>query len=219
MALAIFDLDNTLLAGDSDHAWGNYMAERKLVDPAQHQQANDYFYQQYKAGTLDIHEYVQFVVSPLQKLTEQELETLRADFLRDVIHDMIAPGTEALLTRHRAAGDELLIITATIDVITAPIAELLNVPNLLATNPERSSDHGGFTGRIDGTPAFQSGKIQRLRDWLDRQPTQWDEQWFYSDSHNDLPLLREVDHPVAVDPDDQLRAEAERLSWPIISLR
>lgn len=218
MALAIFDLDNTLLAGDSDHAWGNYLVQRKLVDTAQHQQANDYFYQQYQAGTLDIHEYVQFVVTPLKKLSPDELEKLRIDFLRDVVENMVAPGTQALLRRHREAGDELLIITATIDVITAPIAQLLEVPNLLATIPERSSSTG-FTGRIDGTPAFQEGKIERLQGWLDKQPRQWDEHWFYSDSHNDLPLLRQVDHPVAVDPDDHLRAEAERQSWPIISLR
>ncbi len=218
MALAIFDLDNTLLAGDSDHAWGTYMVQRAMVDPNTHQAANDYFYRRYQEGTLDIHEYVNFVVTPLQKMTPEQQQKLRQEFIEEVVSGMVAPGTPDLLDKHRDAGDELLIITATIDFITAPIAKLLGVPHLLATVPQRD-EGGAFTGKISGTPAFQHGKIDRLQAWLGEQPRHWDTHWFYSDSHNDLPLLRQVKHPVAVDPDERLRAEAEHQKWPIISLR
>ncbi len=221
MALAIFDLDNTLLAGDSDHAWGQYLVERERVSTEAHQAANDYFYRQYQAGTLDIHEYVEFVVSPLQAMTEHERQILRNEFMEDVVAPMIAPGAPDLLQRHREQGDELIIITATIDFITRPIAEHLGIPHLIATLPETTLKNGEtvFTGRIQGTPAFQHGKIKRLNAWLAEQPTRYDTHWFYSDSHNDLPLLCEVDHPVAVDPDDSLRREAEARVWPILSLR
>lgn len=218
MALAIFDLDNTLLAGDSDHAWGSYLVQRRKVNADAYQQANDYFYQQYQSGGLDIHEYVAFVVGHINELSSVERDTLRREFLAEVIRPMIAPGTQALLDQHRARGDDLLIITATIDFITQPIAMELGITELLATIPEQSPD-GEFNGLITGVPAFQEGKITRLRQWLDARQTAYDQQWFYSDSHNDLPLLQTVSHPVAVDPDATLRAAAEKQSWPIISLR
>lgn len=217
MKLAIFDLDNTLLAGDSDHAWGEFLVNKGIVSDADHQRANDYFYQQYLTGTLDIHEYVAFVVKPLQQLSERDRTALRTEFVRDVVQPMIAPGAAALLQQHREQGHGLLIITATNRFVTAPIAGLLDVPNLLAT--ELEENNGEFTGRIAGTPAFQTGKIVRLHAWLEQQKTHYTEHYFYSDSHNDLPLLKEVTHPVAVDPDDALLSIAEELGWPVISLR
>ncbi|TGG91377.1 HAD family hydrolase [Natronospirillum operosum] len=218
MALAIFDLDNTLLAGDSDHAWGAFLVAQGVVDRADYQRANDYFYARYQAGTLDIHEYVQFVVQPLQELGRNKREALREQFLQEVVSSMIAPGSAALLDRHRRQGDTLLIITATIDFITRPIADLLGVPSLLATQPEQDAE-GQFTGRIDGVPAFREGKIKRLGDWLQDQDDTFPRRWFYSDSHNDLPLLEQVTDPVAVDPDPTLNQIAEHRSWPVISLR
>lgn len=218
MALAIFDLDNTLLAGDSDHAWGEFLVAQGQVTATDYAQANDYFYAQYQTGVLNIAEYVAFVVKPLQQLASAQREALRQQFLDTVVQNMIAPGARDLLHKHRAAEDELIIITATIDFITAPIAELLGVRHLLATIPEQDST-GTFTGRIAGTPAFQGGKITRLQQWLREQNQEFSEQWFYSDSHNDLPLLEQVSHPVAVDPDAKLASHAQAKGWPIISLR
>lgn len=218
MALAIFDLDNTLLAGDSDHAWGEFLVAQGQVTATDYAQANDYFYAQYLAGDLNIDEYVAFVMKPLQSLSEAKRQQLRAQFVETVVRNMIAPGTADLLAQHRAAEDELIIITATIEFITAPIAQLLGVQHLLATVPEQNAA-GHFTGRIAGVPAFQGGKITRLEQWLEARDVQFDQQWFYSDSHNDLPLLSQVTHPVAVDPDEQLASHAKTLGWPIISLR
>lgn len=218
MALAIFDLDNTLLAGDSDHAWGEFLVAQGQVTATDYAQANDYFYAQYLAGALNIDEYVAFVMKPLQSLSEAKRQQLRAQFVETVVRNMIAPGTADLLAQHRAAEDELIIITATIEFITAPIAQLLGVQHLLATVPEQNAA-GHFTGRIAGVPAFQGGKITRLEQWLEARDVQFDQQWFYSDSHNDLPLLSQVTHPVAVDPDEQLASHAKTQGWPIISLR
>lgn len=218
MALAIFDLDNTLLAGDSDHAWGEFLVAQGQVTATDYAQANDYFYAQYLAGALNIDEYVAFVMKPLQSLSEAKRQQLRAQFVETVVCNMIAPGTADLLAQHRAAEDELIIITATIEFITAPIAQLLGVQHLLATVPEQNAA-GHFTGRIAGVPAFQGGKITRLEQWLEARDVQFDQQWFYSDSHNDLPLLSQVTHPVAVDPDEQLASHAKTQGWPIISLR
>ena len=218
MALAIFDLDNTLLAGDSDHAWGEFLVAQGQVTATDYAQANDYFYAQYLAGALNIDEYVAFVMKPLQSLSEAKRQQLRAQFVETVVRNMIAPGTADLLAQHRAAEDELMIITATIEFITAPIAQLLGVQHLLATVPEQNAA-GHFTGRIAGVPAFQGGKITRLEQWLEARDVQFDQQWFYSDSHNDLPLLSQVTHPVAVDPDEQLASHAKTQGWPIISLR
>jgi HAD superfamily hydrolase (TIGR01490 family) len=218
MALAIFDLDNTLLAGDSDHAWGEFLVAQGQVPAADYAQANDYFYAQYQKGQLDIEEYVAFVVKPLQQLSPQQRESLRAEFIHTKVQPMIAAGTADLLARHRAAQDELLIITATIDFITAPIAQLLGVQHLLATVPEQT-EAGDFTGKIAGVPAFQNGKITRLEQWLSAQNAHFDQQWFYSDSHNDLPLLEKVTNPVAVNPDETLANHAKTQGWPVISLR
>lgn len=217
MRLAIFDLDNTLLTGDSDHLWGEFLVEQNLVDRAFYARENDRFYETYKAGTLDIAAYTAFAVEPLIRLGAARLRPLRDLFLKTKIEPIIAPAAPALLERHRIQGDTLLIITATNSFITEPIAELLGVDALLATEPEQIS--GRYTGRIKGTPCYREGKQVRLKGWLAAQPESYSHMTFYSDSHNDLPLLRTVQQPVAVDPDDVLRAEAERRGWRIISLR
>ncbi|HEX4895158.1 MAG TPA: HAD family hydrolase [Solimonas sp.] len=217
MRLAIFDLDNTLLAGDSDHLWGQYLVRHGVVDPEVYARENDRFYREYQAGTLDIHEYAAFSLQPLVRHGVEGLLALRARFVAEEIAPIVAPGTPALLEKHRAQGDRLLITTATGRFVTEPIAELLGVETLIATDPEIIE--GRYTGRIAGTPNFQAGKVHKLRDWLGATGTGDWERTFYSDSRNDLPLLEQAHRAVAVDPDEVLRAEALRRGWPIISLR
>ncbi|MFP1682211.1 HAD family hydrolase [Alloalcanivorax sp. C16-1] len=218
MTLAIFDLDNTLIAGDSDHQWGEFLVDRGEVDGAGYKAANDRFYQDYLDGTLDIFAYQEFVLSVLKGRDLDELHALRRDFMDQVIDALWLPAAEQLVARHRQQGDTLMIITATNDFITAPIAERLGVPHLIATTAERD-ERGGYTGRVAGVPSYRDGKVERLNDWLARHGESLDGSWFYSDSHNDLPLLGKVDHPVAVDPDDTLAREARERGWPILSLR
>jgi HAD superfamily hydrolase (TIGR01490 family) len=217
MRLAIFDLDHTLLAGDSDHLWGDFMIERGLVEREHHKRQNDRFYEDYKAGTLDIAAYTRFALEPLVRLGPARLLPLRDEFVATVIDPIVAPAAPALLERHRIQGDQLLIITATNRFITEPIAALLDVDELLATDPERIGDR--YTGNITGIPCYREGKCHRLDEWLARQDDKFSRITFYSDSHNDLALLTRVDDPVVVDPDETLRAEARRRGWPIISLR
>jgi HAD superfamily hydrolase (TIGR01490 family) len=217
MALAIFDLDHTLLTGDSDHAWGEFLIERGVVDAAAYRAANDRYYAEYQAGTLDIFDFLAFALAPLARLERGTLERLLAEFVQAQIRPMVAPGTPALLATHRARGDTLVIITATNRFVTAPVARVLGVEHLIATDPEERD--GRFTGRVAGTPCYREGKVTRLRDWMRRYDLNLTDSWCYSDSHNDLPLLTEVDHPVAVDPDPLLRREAHARGWPIISLR
>lgn len=217
MRLAIFDLDHTLLTGDSDHLWGEYMIEHGLVEREHHKRQNDRFYEDYKAGTLDIAAYTRFALEPLIRLGAQKLLPLRERFIREVVEPIIAPAAPALLERHRIQGDTLLIITATNAFITRPIAELLAVDDLLATEPEVVD--GRYTGNIAGIPCYREGKPARLAQWRAQQNERYEHITFYSDSHNDLPLLRQADQPVVVDPDDTLRAEAARNGWPVITLR
>jgi HAD superfamily hydrolase (TIGR01490 family) len=220
MRLALFDLDNTLLAGDSDVTWGRFLAEVGAVDAQAYTRANEAFYEQYVAGTLDIREFCRFVFEPLVRHPLPVLERWRREFIEERIRPMIAPGTPALLEEHRRAGHTLLIITATNRFVTQPIAELLRVPHLLATDPEFRD--GRYTGEIAGTPCFQEGKIQRLQEWLREQGEPEErigEARFYSDSRNDIPLLEAVAEPVAVDADPALEAHAEARGWPRISLR
>lgn len=217
MRLAIFDLDHTLLAGDSDHLWGQYMIRHGLVDASEFARQNDRFYADYKAGRLDIAAYMRFALEPLVRLGPEPLLPLRQRFVAEEIAPIVAPMAPALLERHRIQGDRLLIITATNRFITEPIAAELGVDDLLATDPEIVD--GRYTGNIAGTPCYQAGKAVRLAQWLKEQDERYDRTTFYSDSLNDLPLLGQVDEPVAVDPDDTLRAEAQRRRWPIISLR
>ncbi|HWV14457.1 MAG TPA: HAD family hydrolase [Cellvibrio sp.] len=217
MSLAIFDLDNTLLAGDSDYSWGEFLVKKRLVDSEEYRIANDAFYQDYKAGTLDIQAYLRFSLAPLTRHSMVELEQLHNEFMRTYIEPMMLPKAQALLQEHRARGDYLLIITATNGFVTRPIAARLGVDDILATDPEISD--GRYTGNSVGTPCFQGGKVIRLQEWLKSHEHNLAGAYFYSDSINDLPLLEQVSHPIAVDPDERLQAVAEQRGWKVISLR
>ncbi|MDX9873275.1 MAG: HAD family hydrolase [Spongiibacteraceae bacterium] len=217
MRLAIFDLDNTLLNGDSDHAWGQFLVDKGVVDADVYREANDRFYHLYQRGELDIHAYLAFALEPLTQHPMEQLMQWHNEFMREVIAPMRLAKADALLAQHREQGDFLLIITATNDFVTRPIAESLGVDELLATTCELRN--GSYTGRIVGTATFREGKVTRLQEWLQERGFSLEGSYFYSDSQNDLPLLEMVDHPVAVDPDPTLRALAEERGWPVISLR
>jgi HAD superfamily hydrolase (TIGR01490 family) len=217
MALAIFDLDNTLLAGDSDHAWGEFLVAKGIVDSDEFKAKNDEFYRQYQQGGLDIDAYLHFALSPLSKYNRRELNAMHATFMDEYITPLRLPKADALLQQHRDAGDFLMIITATNSFVTAPIADALGVKTLLASEGEIID--GRYTGRPSGIPCFKSGKVSRLKLWLAETQYSLDGSYFYSDSHNDLPLLEAVDHAVAVDPDATLNAAAVAAGWPVISLR
>jgi HAD superfamily hydrolase (TIGR01490 family) len=217
VTLAIFDLDNTLIADDSDHQWGEFLIANKLVDVDAFKIANDQFFEDYKAGCLDIVKYQEFAHAPLTKYSLDELAALHQQFMADVIEPLILPKAEALIEHHRQQGHTLLIITATNLFVTGPIAKRLGIDNILATEGEIKE--GRYTGKMQGIPCFQAGKISRLDDWLSERDEDTAGAYFYSDSHNDLPLLEQVDKPIVVDPDDTLRATAEDRNWEIISLR
>jgi len=214
LTLALFDLDNTLLNGDSDHSWGMYLADIGVVDADAQAERQDYFYQQYLNGTLDIYEFCEFQFQVLKNNSVEQLQQWRNDFLNDVVQPMINSGKPELVEQHRELGHSLVIITATNDFITRPIADRLGVETLLATTAEFSN--GRYTGKVAGTPCFQDGKVTRLREWLEENDQSLAGSFFYSDSINDLPLLEEVAKPVAVTPDDRLRAHANDLHWQII---
>jgi HAD superfamily hydrolase (TIGR01490 family) len=218
--LALFDLDNTLLAGDSDYEWGQFLVERGVLARDDYEAQNARYFEQYEAGTLDIHEYLGFALRPLAAHTPQALAAWHADFMRSRILPMIAPRARDLVARHLGAGDLCAVVTATNSFVTAPIAREFGVPHLVATEPETAA--GRFTGRVAGTPCFREGKIRRVDEWLSalgHRLGEFEASVFYSDSHNDLPLLERVRQPVAVDPDAPLAAEAGRRGWPVISLR
>lgn len=217
MNLAIFDLDNTLLAGDSDYLWGRHLIEHHVVDGPSYDRENQRFYEEYRAGTLDIYEFLSFSLRTLAENDTGSLLALRQRFLDEKIKPIIPPAARELLAWHRRQGHLLLIITATNRFVTEPIAEELGVDDLLATDPEQIG--GRYTGRVAGIPCFREGKVQRLHQWLSEHRHPLTSSWFYSDSHNDLPLLEEVTYPTAVDPDDTLRQHAEFRGWPVISLR
>jgi HAD superfamily hydrolase (TIGR01490 family) len=217
VSLAIFDLDNTLLSIDSDHAWGEFLLEQGAVDPVAYREANERFMADYNAGTLDMAAFLEMALKPLAENTPEQLAAWHQQFMASKIEPHILPKAEELLARHRTKGDTLLIITATNRFITGPIAERLGVDDLIAVEPEMVD--GRYTGRVDGVPSYREGKVIRLQAWLEAQDITMDGAWFYSDSHNDLPLLEKVDHPVAVDPDDTLRKVAEERHWRIMSLR
>ena len=217
MSLAIFDLDNTLLSIDSDHAWGEFLVEQGAVDPVAYREANERFLADYNAGTLDMAAFLEMALKPLAENTPEQLAAWHQQFMASKIEPHILPKAEELLARHRTKGDTLLIITATNRFITGPIAERLGVDDLIAVEPEMVN--GRYTGRVDGVPSYREGKVIRLQAWLEAQDLTMDGAWFYSDSHNDLPLLRKVDNPVAVDPDSALDQVAEERNWRIMSLR
>ena len=216
LALAIFDLDYTLLRGDSDHAWGEFLVERNLVAADEYRRQNDRFYAQYQAGTLDIHEYLKFALYPLTQHDRATLSAWHREFMEAKIRPMISARARELVDSHRRRGDSLLIITSTNRFITEPIAREFGIDQLLATDAEVVN--GRYTGRVAGEPCFREGKVTRLRQWLEEHNASLDESYCYSDSHNDLPLLDAVRHAVAVNPDAVLRAEAARRGWPIIDL-
>jgi len=217
VGLAIFDLDNTLLGGDSDYLWGRFLCEQGVVDAAVYERENERYYQAYQAGTLDIHAFLDFQLQPLARHDLPALYAWRTQFLCDKIAPIMLPKARALLERHRQQGDTLLIITATNSFITAPIAAAFGVEHLLATEPELRD--GRYSGKVHGTPCFREGKVVRLQEWLDARALDLQDSWFYSDSHNDLPLLERVTHPVAVDPDPTLEHHAQQRGWRILSLR
>ena len=220
LRLALFDLDNTLLGGDSDFEWAQFLIERGVLDREVYEARNQTFYDQYRAGALDIHEFLDFQLHPLARHSRRQLDAWRAQFMREKILPMILPRGRELIARHAGDAHVTAIITATNRFVTGPIAQELAVPHLIATEPETRD--GEFTGRAVGEPCFREGKITRLENWLQALGHRRDdiaESWFYSDSLNDLPLLSQVTHPVATDPDETLRAHAEHHGWPIISLR
>lgn len=224
MKLAIFDLDNTLLGGDSDHAWGQFLVQSGLVDPLEHEARNNQFYHQYQHGGLDIHEYVAFTIRPIMHLDAASLQTMHAQFMQEFIAPMLLPKSTELLARHKAQGDYTVIVTATNEFITAPIARALGVDVLLANELEQVN--GRYTGRIRGTPSFQAGKVTRVEQWLQQAVADQrlaslslKDSIFYSDSFNDLPLLEAAAEAVAVDPDPVLEKQARERGWPVISLR
>ncbi len=217
MALAIFDLDETLISSDSDHEWCQFLVNRGLVDPETHNRQSDAFYKQYQLGELDIDAYLAFACSVLTKFSMDELIALRSEFIEEVIKPLILPRARELIARHLEAGDYPMVITSTIEFVTSPIVELFCIETLLAPVPEIIDSR--YTGNITGTPSFGEGKVTRLKQWLGENDENLSGSYFYSDSHNDLPLLHWVDHPVAVDPDEKLRAAAKENNWQIISLR
>ncbi len=217
MALAIFDLDHTLLDGDSDYLWGRFLVENGVVDGEVYERENQRYYDEYSAGTLDIHEYLAFALHPLADFEPEQLYAWRRRFIEEIIRPIMLPKAIELISRHRQALDTLLIITATNRFVTEPIAEAFGVPQMLATEPE--IEQGLYTGRPAGTPCFQGGKVLRLKHWLRESGHTLEGSWFYSDSHNDIPLLEHVTHAVAVDPDDILKRHAQQRGWEIITLR
>ncbi|MFO1205592.1 MAG: HAD family hydrolase [Burkholderiales bacterium] len=218
MRLALFDLDNTLLSGDSDFEWAQFLIGKGVLDREVYEARNLHFYDQYRAGTLDIHKFLDFQLKPLSRHPRSVLDAWHREFMAQRIAPLIGDPARQLLQRH--ADDLRVIITATNSFVTGPIASAFGVEHLIATDPE--AVNGEFTGRVHGTPCFREGKVERLQAWLAARGTtigQCAGSWFYSDSLNDLPLLELVSNPVAVDPDDTLRRHAEERGWPVISLR
>ncbi|MCG6869084.1 MAG: HAD family phosphatase [Gammaproteobacteria bacterium] len=217
MSVALFDLDNTLLGGDSDYLWGRFLVLRGVVDGEEYERRNREFYERYHTGTLDIYEFARFAYRPLADNPLSELNDLRSEYVRELIRPIVLPAALELLERHRRRGDRAVIITATNRFVTRPIADELGVTDLIATEPEFRD--GAYTGELAGIPCFREGKVERLRLWLQENGEDLEDSWFYSDSHNDIPLLEQVTHAVAVDPDDTLRRVAAQRGWPVISLR
>ncbi len=221
MRLTLFDLDNTLISGDSDYEWAQYLIDLGVLDRSEYEQRNLEFYAQYKAGTLDITAFLAFALRPLAQHPLDQLEAWRYDFLQTRILPLISPAARAQVAEEQARSALTAIVTATNSFVTAPIAAALNVQHLIATEPARGAD-GRFTGAVAGLPSFREGKIARVHDWLQslgHDWTQFTQTCFYSDSLNDLPLLQQVSEPIAVDPDPTLAAHAAQAGWPVLSLR
>ena len=222
MNLALFDLDNTLLTGDSDFEWAQFLIGKGVVDAEIQEAKNLQFYAQYKAGTLDIHEFLAFQLAPLTRHPRQELDAWHAEYMARHIMPIIGEPARALVKQHLANGDLCAIVTATNSFVTGPIARAFGIPHLIGTTPAVDLESGAFSGGPRGTPSFRDGKIERVEGWLESLGLWWGsfaDSYFYSDSHNDLPLMGKVKTPVAVDPDDTLRRHSGEMGWKIISLR
>lgn len=220
MRLVLFDLDNTLLGGDSDFEWAQFLIEQGVLDREVYEAKNQQFYDQYKAGTLDIHAFLDFQLRPLSRHPRTQLDAWHAQYMQQKIKPIILPKARELVARHAVDAGLMAIVTATNSFVTAPIAKEFGIENLIATEPEQVN--GQFTGKVVGVPSFREGKVARLNAWLQARGLNWQsitESWFYSDSLNDLPLLERATHAVAVDPDPILRAHADNHGWPVISLR
>lgn len=220
MNLAMFDLDHTLISCDSDNEWPKYLMQKGVVDKTFVDTKNNKFYQDYLQGCLNMDEFLQFQLAPLSRFSRAELDQMHNEFMRDYIIPSISDQARQLVQSHRDAGDELLLISATNEFIITPIAHTFGISNIIGVMLETDAS-GNYTGRYIGIPSFQEGKITRLRQWLAQQGRQladYDQVYFYSDSHNDLPLLKLVNHPVAVNPDDTLLAQAHANGWPVLYL-
>ena len=217
MSLAIFDLDNTLISDDSDFLWGQFLVDRGIVDKDLYEEANTRFYEDYKQGKLDIVEFLHFSLAPLANNKPEQLYKWRAQFIEEIIKPIQLKPAIRLVNKHRFRGDTVMVITATNRFVTEPIVKLFGIDNLLATTPEFVK--GRYTGKFNGTPCYQEGKVTLLKEWLENSTETLENSWFYSDSHNDLSLLKLVDNPVAVDPDEKLGEYAKQADWSIISLR
>ena len=217
MALAIFDLDKTLIGGDSDFLWGEFMSEIGAVDPNSYQKKNQYFFDEYAKGKLNINEYLEFCLEPLSQNSMTTLNTWHQDFMQQKIRPIVLPKAQSVVNEHKEKGDRVLVITATNRFVTAPIVAQYGIDDLLATEPEIKD--GDYTGRVEGEPCFQKGKITHLNRWLAKTGESLEGAYFYSDSHNDLPMLELVDHPVVVHGDDTLQKIAKDRGWPSLDWR
>ena len=217
MRLAIFDIDNTLIAGDSDLLWGEFLCERNYVDSNVYKAEHEKYYKDYLSGKLDINNFLKFQLKVLGENDLNLLKKWRKDFFEEKIRPVILPKAYQLIDKHRNQNHDLLIITATNRFIVEPIASEFKIENIIACEPEIYNEQ--FTGKFTGTPSYAEGKVERFNDWLKTIGRRLEESWFYSDSHNDIPLMKEVNHPVAVDPDESLKNEAIKIGWPIIILR
>ena len=216
MALALFDLDETLIAGDSDYEWGAHLVSLGKVDQEYYAKENERFYQEYLSGTLDVNEFLKFSLQPLTKYPYQELCQWREAYIEQRIKPIIKPKAQDLIKKHHDAGDHLIIVTATNYFITEPTKEIFGMHDLIATRPAMKD--GEFTGEVDGTPSFGPGKVTRINEWLENSSHSLEGSYFYSDSRNDIPLLEQVTYPIAVDADVKLTAHAEKYNWQQISL-
>jgi len=217
MTLALFDLDNTLLSGDSDYEWGRFLVRKNLVDADSYEQANIRFYEQYQQGKLDINEFCAFAFKPLTEHSFEALQKLHQEFMQTTIQAFMSEKAKALVQSHRQQHHTLMVITATNSFVTRPITEAFGINHLLATEPKIVNNR--YYAAIEGTPCFQQGKVIRLQQWLEKNSETLEDSYFYSDSNNDLPLLDIVDHPIVVDPDEKLSQIAQERGWKNISLR
>ena len=217
MALALFDLDETLIAGDSDYEWGAHLVAKGKVDAEFYESENERFYQEYLAGTLDVFEFLKFALQPLAKNSFEELCQLRDEYIEQRIKPIIKPKAIDLISKHRDAGDHLVIITATNRFITEPTKDIFDIHDLIATEPEMKN--GSFTGEVQGTPSFGHGKVTRLKEWLENTNLSLEGSYFYTDSRNDIPLLELVTHPITVDADEKLSEHAEKYNWQQLKLK